>query len=61
MPTTTAFKKIKASLTSNYLNKPVPKEYQNRYGKRYDKKDIKSFAYAVAKSRGIKIDRRKNA
>lgn len=59
MPKTQAFKKIKASLTSQYLNKPVPQQYQNRYGKRYDKSDIESFTYAVARSKGIKIDRRK--
>ena len=56
MPTTKAFKKIKASLTSQYLRKSVPTEYQNRYGKRYDPSDIKNFAYAVARSKGIKIE-----
>lgn len=56
MPTSKAFKKLKENLMNEYLGDPVPSEYQNRYGKRYDKKDIKSFAYAVAKSRGIKIE-----
>jgi hypothetical protein len=54
MPESKAFKKLKKSLTENYLGEPVPKQYQKKYGKRYDKKDIKSFAFAVAKSKGIK-------
>jgi len=58
MPKTAAFNKIQKALTSEYLGKRVPKQYQNRYGKRYDPKDIKEFSYAVAKSHGIKIDRR---
>jgi len=57
MPYTKAFKKLKANLFSEYLGKPVPSEYQKRYGKRYDKKDIESLAYAIAKSRRIKIDK----
>lgn len=61
MPKTQAFLKIKKALTSEYLGNRVPKQYQNRYGKRYDKSDIESFAYAVARSRGIKIDGGKNA
>lgn len=54
MPESKAFKKLKGSLMKQYLNDKVPKEYQSRYGKRYDKKDIKSFAFAVARKKGIK-------
>ena len=57
MPFTKQFKKLKANLFREYLGKPVPSEYQKRYGKRYDKKDIEKFAYAVAKSKKIKIDK----
>lgn len=57
MPKSKGFKKLLGSMTEEYLGDPVPKKYQNRYGKTYDKSDIKSFAYAVAKSKGIKIDK----
>ena len=57
MPKSKAFTKIEKSLKQNYLGKPVPKQYQNRYGKRYDKKDIRGFAYAIANSKGIRIDK----
>lgn len=54
---TESFKKLIGVMTEEYLGKQVPKEFQERYGKTYDKEDIKSFAYAVARSRGIKIDK----
>jgi len=57
MPLTKSFKKLKATLFREYLGKPVPSEYQKRYGKRYDKKDIEKLTYAIAKSKGIKIDK----
>lgn len=59
MPRSKAFERMYASLKKNYLYEKVPAKYQKRYGKRYDKKDVKSFAYAVAKSKGIKIDKKK--
>ena len=58
MPYTKAFERMWNSLEDTYLYKGVPKEFQKRYGKRYGKKDIKSFAFAVAKSKGIKIDKK---
>ena len=58
MPYTKGFKELLENLEENYLGEPVPKKYQKKYGKRYDKKEIKSLGYAIAKSRGIKIDRR---
>ena len=54
MPESKAFKKLKSSLSEEYLGKKVPKEYQSKYGKRYDKKDIKSFSFAVSRKKGIK-------
>lgn len=59
MPKTKVFKELLGSMEEEYLGEPVPKKYQNRYGKRYDKKDVISFAYATAKSKGIKIDLKK--
>lgn len=56
MPLTKGFKALWGALEGEYLGKPVPKKYQDRYGKRYDKKDVKEFAYALANSRGIKTD-----
>lgn len=59
MPTTKSFKKLLGSVEDTYLGKEVPKQYQKRYGKKYDKSEIKSVGYAIAKSRGIKIDKRR--
>ena len=56
MPKSQAFKEIYNNISKAYLGEKVPSKYQGSYGKRYDKKDIKSFAIAVAKSRGIKFD-----
>ena len=55
MPKTKGFAELFKSVKKTYLNKPVKKKYQPKYGKKYDKKEIKSIAYAIAKSRGIKI------
>lgn len=57
MPYSKSFKKLLGSLEDEYLGDEVPLKYRKKYGKRYDKKDIKSFGYALAKSRGIKIDK----
>lgn len=57
MPHTKSFKELLGSMEGEYLGKPVKKKYQKRYGKVYDKKEVKSFAYAVAKSKGIRIDK----
>ncbi len=56
MPKSRDFNKLKESLIGEYLGKPVPKKYQKRYGKRYGKKDIDELSYAIANTRGIKID-----
>lgn len=57
MPKSKAFRQLYAALSREYLGDKVPRKYQSRYGKRYDKSDVKSFAYAVAKSKGIPIER----
>lgn len=57
MPHTKGFLSLMNSMEDTYLGKPVKKQYQKKYGKKYDKDEVKSFAYAVAKSRGIKIDK----
>jgi len=57
MPQTKDFTRLLGSVKKTYLGKKVPSKYQNKYGKRYDKEEVKSFAYAIAKSKGIKIDR----
>lgn len=41
-------------MKKEYLHKDVPVAYRKRYGKRYDTKDVKAFAYATAKKLGIK-------
>ena len=57
MPYTKQFKELMKNIKLEYLGKSVPKKYWKRYGKRYDLKDVKSFSYAIAKKRGIKIDK----
>jgi len=57
MPFTKGFKDLLDSLEETYLGKKVPKQYQKLYGKKYDKKEVKSVAFAIAKSKGIKIDK----
>ncbi len=59
MPLTKGFKKLLKDLEGEYLGKKVPKKYQKRYGKRYDKNEIKGLGYAIAKSKGIKIDKKR--
>lgn len=57
MPRSKAFQSMYNSVRKSYLGKEVPSKFRNRYGKRYDKSEIKSVAIAIAKSRGIKIDK----
>lgn len=55
MPKSKSFNKLMQAVKHTYLGKPVSMKYQKRYGKRYDSKEVKSVAYAIAKSRGIKV------
>jgi len=59
MPKTKDFIKLQKSVKKQYLGKKVPKQYRKRYGKRYDSKEVTGISYAIAKSRGIKIDKYK--
>lgn len=57
MPHTKAFNELMKAAKETYLGKPVPKKYQKKYGKFYDKGEVKSVAFAIAKAKGIKIDK----
>lgn len=57
MPKTEGFRHLIKSVKKSYLGKPVPMKYRKKYGKTYQKGEVKSIAYAIAKSRGIKIDK----
>jgi len=59
MPRTKEFIKLQKAVKKQYLGKPVPKKYQQRYGKRYDLKEVKGIGYAIAKSKKIKIHKLK--
>ena len=50
-------KKLKRIFEETYTGKKVPKKYQKKYGKTYDENDIESLSYAIANSKGLKIDR----
>jgi hypothetical protein len=56
MPYSREFLSLLINLEKEYLGKPVPREYQKKYGKYYEENEIKSMGFAIAKSRGIKID-----
>ena len=51
MPKTKKFKKLLASVKKTYIGKSVPIKYQTKYGKKYDLKETKSIAYAIAKKK----------
>jgi hypothetical protein len=57
MPYSKSFSKLWKNVVDTYLGEEVPSRYRKKYGKRYDKKETKSIAFAIAKSRGIKIDK----
>lgn len=58
MPYSKEFLQLLINLENEYLGKPVPKQYQKRYGKIYDEDEIKSMGFAIAKKLNIPIDRR---
>ena len=58
MPRTKEFKKLVKNVKQSYLGKKVPIQYRNRYGKLYDDDEVESIAFAIAKSKKIKIERR---
>jgi len=57
MPHAAQFDKLMRNVKLEYLGKPVPLKYQNRYGKKYDIKEMKPLAFAIAKSRKMRIDK----
>lgn len=56
MPYSKVFREILKNTKKTYLGKEVPLEYQKDYGKIYNKKDVLSTAFRIAKSRGIPIE-----
>lgn len=52
-----AFRDLFKNVKETYLGKLVPLKYKKDYGKTYDKKEVKSVAIRIAKTRGIKIDK----
>ena len=57
MPRSKAFNKLFENVKKSYLGNKVPKQFQSIYGKKYNKKEMKQLAIAIAKSRGIKIEK----
>ena len=56
MPLNKNFIEMWKNVEHTYLGKPVPPKYQSQYGKKYDKKETKQIAFAIANKRGIKTD-----
>lgn len=56
MPKTKEFKSLQKNLQKEYLGKSVPPKFRSKYGLRYGKQDVKRMSFAIAKSRGIKVD-----
>jgi hypothetical protein len=61
MPLSKDFLKLEKRIEENYLGRPVPTRFKKMYGKKYNKKDIRSLTYAIAKARGIRIERYSNS
>ena len=57
MPYTQKFRELKKNVKKTYLGKEVPPKWQSKYGKRYDPDEIKSISFAIAKKKGMKIDK----
>lgn len=57
MPLSEEFLKLEKRIEREYLGKPVPTRFLKTYGKIYNKKDIRPLTYAIARSRGIKIEK----
>jgi len=55
MPQTKEFIKLKEVVKGEYFGKKVPKKYQGKYGKVYGLKDVKSLAFAIAKSKRLRF------
>lgn len=55
MPKSKEFKELMKNVSKEYLGKPVPLKYQGRYGKVYDKKEVKSVAYAIGNKKHLRI------
>lgn len=56
MPETKKFLKLQKAVRKTYLGKKVPEKYQVKYSKRYDPKEVRSIAYAIARKLKIKTD-----
>ena len=55
MPKSKKFKKLISNVEGYYIGKKVPRSYQEKYGKIYDKEEAKSIAYAIAKKKKWKV------
>lgn len=56
MPFTKKFKSLIENLEETKIGKKVPKNLQPRFGKVFDKDEIVSLAFGIARSKNIKID-----
>ena len=52
MPKSKKFIKLLREVKEQYLGKKVPEKYRKKYGKIYDKDEVKSIAYSIAKKLG---------
>ena len=55
MPKSKKFRELLKSTEKQYAGKKVLKPYQKKYGKVYSKKEAKSVAYAIGKSKKFKV------
>ena len=55
MPKSKKFKKLIAGVKEYYIEKPVPKKYQGKYGKVYDEDEAEQIAYAIAKKKKWRV------
>jgi len=55
MPKSRKFRKLLKNVKRQYLGKKVPEKYRKKYGRRYDKKETESIAYAIGRSKGWRV------
>jgi len=57
MPYAKTFLGLLENVEDTYLGKTPKKKWQKKYGKRYDKSEIKQIAYGIATKNKIRIDK----
>ena len=55
MPKSKKFRKLLMVIKKQYVGKPVPPKWKNKYGKIYDEEEAEQIAYAIGKKHGWRV------